>query len=177
MSNSSYGVLAEFDSVSKLYHACEKVRDKGFKKWDSMTPFPVHGLDRAMGLPSSRLPWIVLIMGFLGASSGLLMQWWMSAVDYPLVISGKPMFSWPAFIPVTFECCILFSAFGAIFGMFGMNKLPQYYHPVFRSQKFYRVTDDRFFICIECSDPKFNKDETPKFLKELGAMHVETLEP
>ncbi len=172
-----YGILAEFETPAKLYKACEKVRDSGYKHWDAYTPFPVHGLEKAMGVPPSKVPWIVLVCGLLGAGSGMLMQWWMNAVDYPLVISGKPLFSWPAFIPVTFEMAILFSAFGAVFGMLVLNRLPEYYHPLFRSKAFERVTDDKFFIAIEARDPKFDPDKTGEFLKSIGAVQVELIEP
>ena len=118
-----YGILAEFRTPAELYHACERVRDAGFTRWDAHTPFPVHGLDKAMGLKRSPLPWIVLGLGLTGASLGFALQWWVHGVAYPLVISGKPYFSWPAFIPVTFEVGVLFAALGAVFGMFGLNQI------------------------------------------------------
>ncbi len=172
-----YGLLAEFESPAALYKACEKVRDAGYKKWDAYSPFPIHGLEKAMGVPPSKVPWIVLVCGLTGAGGGMLMQWWMSAVDYPLVISGKPLFSWPAFVPVMFELGVLFAAFGAVFGMLALNKLPEYYHPLFRSEAFERVTDDKFFIAIEAKDPKFDLKETKEFLKSIGAVQVEEIEP
>jgi hypothetical protein len=171
-----YGVLAQFETTAAVYHACEKVRDKGFMFWDAHTPFPVHGLDKAMGLKPSKLPWIVLVMALTGGTGAFAMQWWMQAVDYPLVISGKPFGSWPAFVPVTFELTVLLGAFGAVFGMFFLNRLPQLYHSLFASERFARVTDDKFFISIESSDPKFDPVATPKFLQELGASHVEIVE-
>jgi hypothetical protein len=148
-----YGILAEYETPADLYHACEKVRDAGYGAWDAHTPFPVHGLERAMGLRPSIVPWIVCVMGFSGAALGFLLQWWTSAVDYPLIISGKPFNSYPAFVPVTFELGILLGSFGAVFGMFGLNKLPTLYHSVFNSRRFARCTDDRFFISIEARDP------------------------
>ena len=111
-----YGILAEFATPADLYHACERVRDAGFTRWDAHTPFPVHGLDRAIGLRRSPLPWIVLVMGLTGAALGFVLQWWVHTSAYPLVISGKPFFSWPAFIPITFEVGVLFGALGAVFG-------------------------------------------------------------
>ncbi len=176
MADKPFGLMAEFDTAQAVYHACEKVRDEGFTRWDSYTPFPVHGLDKAMGLPRSRLPWIVLVMGLSGAGLGMLLQWWVSAVAQPLIISGKPLFSWQAFVPVTFELGVLFGAFGAVFGMFGLNRLPQYYHSVFNSERFSRVTDDKFFIAIEASDPKYDEKKLKKLFKGLGATHIEVVE-
>lgn len=174
--NKVFGVLAEFSTPAEIFHACEKVRDKGYKHWDAHTPFPVHGLEKAMGLSSSKVPWIVLIMALTGATCGFALQYWVHVVEYPLVISGKPLNSWPAFIPVTFELSILFGAFGAVFGMFGLNKLPQFYHAVFRSARFARVTDDKFFISIEATDPQFDQNSAVNLLKSAGAVHVEVLE-
>jgi hypothetical protein len=170
-----YGYLAEFETVSALVAACEQVRDEGFTRWDAHTPFPVHGLDAAMGLRSTKLPWLVFGAGASGAGLGLLMQWWMNAVDYPLNISGKPLFSIPANIPITFEVTILLSALTAFVGMLALNGLPQYYHPVFRSDRFRRVTDDRFFISIEARDPRCRGEETERWLAALGAVGVERL--
>ena len=171
-----FGVLAEFDTAASVYAACEKVRDAGFKNWDSYTPFPVHNLDRAMGLKDSTLPWAVLVMGLIGASSGMTLQWWVSAVDYPITYAAKPFFSWQAFVPITFELGVLFAALTSLFAMLHFNRLPQYYHPLFQSERFERVTDDRFFIAIEADDPKFDPKETADFLKQLGATHIETVE-
>lgn len=172
----TYGILAEFTSASAIYQACEMVRDRGFKHWDAHTPFPVHGLDKAMGLAPSKLPWIVLVMALTGTTCGMGLQWWINVIEYPQVISGKPFFSWPAFIPVTFEITVLLGAFGAVFGMFGLNKLPQHYHSLFRSSRFAKVTDDKFFISIEARDPKFDPEATTKLLQDLGATHVELVE-
>jgi len=172
----TFGVLAEFPSAAALYHACEGVRDAGYTKWDAHTPFPVHGLEGAMGLRRSPLPWIVLVAGLTGAALGFALQWWVAASAYPLVISGKPFFSWPAFIPITFELGVLFAAAGAVFGMLGLNRLPMHHHPLFRSRVFERVTDDAFFISIESWDPRFDAAATPKLLESLGARSVELLE-
>ena len=171
-----YGVLAEFATPADLLHACERVRDAGFTRWDAHTPFPVHGIDGAMGLRRSPLPWIVLVAGLAGAAGGFGLQWWVHASAYPLVISGKPYFSWPAFIPITFELGILFGALGAVFGMLGLNRLPMLYHPLFRSKVFERVTDDAFFISIESWDPRFDPSATGKLLESLGAQSVELVE-
>ncbi|MCZ7587020.1 MAG: DUF3341 domain-containing protein [Deltaproteobacteria bacterium] len=171
-----FGALAEFRTTKELFHACEKVRDAGYKTWDAHSPFPVHGLEKAMGLSPSRVPWIVLVAGLTGASGGMLLQWWVSTTAYPLVISGKPLFSWQAFVPITFELGVLFGALGAVLGMLHLNKLPRYYNALFRSRRFDRVTDNRFFISIESRDPKFDAAQTMKFLESLGAMHVELVE-
>jgi hypothetical protein len=172
----NYGILAEFATPADLYHACERVRDEGFTRWDAHTPFPVHGLERAMGLPRSPLPWIVLGMGLTGAALGFGLQWWVHASAYPLVISGKPYFAWPAMIPITFEVGVLFAALGAVFGMLGLNRLPMHYHPLFQSKVFERVTDDAFFISIESWDPKFDPSATGKLLESVGARRVELVE-
>jgi Protein of unknown function (DUF3341) len=171
-----YGLLAEFATPADLYHACERVRDAGFTRWDAHTPFPVHGLAGAMGLRRSPLPWIVLGMGLLGAALAFLLQWWVHASAYPLVISGKPYFAWPAYVPITFEVAVLFGALGAVFGMLGLNQLPMHHHPLFRSRVFERVTDDAFFISIESWDPRFDQSATRTLLESLGARSVEVLE-
>ncbi len=171
-----YGILAEFATPADLYHACERMRDAGFTRWDAHSPFPVHGLAGAMGLRRSRLPWIVLGMGLTGAALGFVLQWWVHASAQPLVISGKPFFTWPAFIPITFEVGVLFAALGAVFGMLGLNRLPMHYHPLFRSKVFERVTDDAFFISIESWDPRFDPSATRKLMESLGARSVELLE-
>ena len=171
-----FGMLAEFATPAELYHACEGVRDAGFTKWDAHAPFPVHGLDKAMGLKRSPLPWIVLGMGLTGLAAGFGLQWWVHTTAYPLVISGKPFFSWPAFIPITFEVGVLFAAIGAVFGMFALNRLPMHRHPLFRSRVFEHATDDAFFISIESWDPRFDPSGTRTLLESLGARNVELLE-
>ena len=171
----SYGLLAEFSSARELYHACERVRDAGYSRWDAHSPFPVHGLERAMGLRPSRLPWIVFFMAMTGMGGAFLLQSWIHAVDYPLVISGKPFLSWQAFIPVTFEATILFGALGAVLGMLHLNRLPRHHHPLFRSERFERVTDDKFFISVEVSDPRYDADKTRHLLEDAGATHVELI--
>lgn len=167
--------LVEFDDGHQLLHACEQMRDAGFTRWDAHTPFPVHGLNDAMGLRPSKLPWLVLGGGLTGLALGLLMQWWMNAVDYPYLISGKPLFSLPANIPVIFELTILLSAFAAFFGMLLINGLPRFHHPVFSSARFHKVTDDRFFISVEAGDPRFDRVQTREFLAGLGGVGIEEL--
>ena len=168
-------VLAEFASAKSLYDACKRVRDEGFKKWDAYSPFPVHGLDRAMGQKTSRLPWVVLFLALSGAASGMLLEWWVSVKAYPLIISGKPLFSWPAFVPVMFELGILGGALGCLFGLLGFCQLPKYNFPAFESTRFEKVTDDKFFIMIESSDLKFDTEKTKNFLQGLGSSNVEVL--
>lgn len=170
-----YGLLASYPDAAALYRACERVRDAGYTRWDAHTPFPVHGLDRAMGIRMSPLPWIVLAMGLGGAAGAMLLQWWTSAVDYPLVISGKPFFSWPAFVPITFEVGILFGSLGAVFGMLGLSQLPMHHHPLFSSRSFERASDDGFFISIESWDPLYDPTGTADFLRRAGASQVEAV--
>jgi len=168
-----YGLLTEFDSAALLMKAVEKVRDEGFSKWDVHTPFPVHGMDDAMGIRGTRLPFLVLASGATGLGLATLMQWWMNAVDYPFIISGKPLFGIPANVPIMFELTVLLSAFACFFGMWILNGLPRWYHPLFTNRRFRRATQDRYFIVIEARDPKFNLDRTREFLASLGGAVVE----
>lgn len=173
---SFFGYLVEFDNVDNLIRAAEKVRDAGYTHWDAHTPFPVHGMDRAMGIRYTKLPLMILAGGLTGMGVALLMQWWMNAVDYAYIISGKPFWSIPANIPVTFELTVLFSALTTVFGMLAFNKLPQWHHGVFSSARFARATDDKFFISVEAKDPKFDAKKTADFLAGLGGSEVESLE-
>jgi hypothetical protein len=168
-----YGMLAEYSNPAKLMRAAKLVNRAGYQKYDAYSPFPIHGMDEAMGLKESKLGYIVLfhaILGFLGA---LALQIWTSSMAYPINISGKPFMNIPAFIPVTFELTVLLSAFGAVFGMFFMNNMPRHNNPLFSSQRFEKVTDDGFFICIEASDDFFDEDKTKKLLQDAGATHIE----
>ena len=176
MSKKTFGVLAQFDTTPAIFHACEKVRDAKYSRWDSHTPFPVHGLEDAMGMTRSRLPFFVFVCGITGASGAMLLQWWTSAVDYPIIIAAKPFFSWQAFIPITFEVMVLFSAGSAVLGMLFLNRLPRWHHPVLKSERFKAASDDKFFISIEANDPQFDPEKTPEFLRSLGASHVELVE-
>jgi hypothetical protein len=171
-----YGVLAEFDSPRALLRACGLVRDAGYTRWDAHTPFPVHGLERAMGLRESHLGWVVLALGLGGAAGAMLLQWWVSVKAYPLVISGKPYFSWQAFIPVMFELGVMGGVLGAVFGMLAFNGLPMWSHPLFNSARFERVTTDGFFISIESRDPRFHKEQSQEFLRRIGAREVEVIQ-
>jgi mono/diheme cytochrome c family protein len=167
------GLLAEFTGPEALRAAASGVRDGGYRRWDAHSPFPIHGMERAMGIRPTILPWLVLGAGIGGAAAALLLQWWTNAVDYPFLISGKPLFSLPANIPVTFELIVLFSAFAAFGGVFVLNLLPQYWHPAFSARRFARVTTDGFFISVEASDPKFDLILTKRLLESLGATAVE----
>jgi len=167
------GVLAEFDGPETLKAAAVRVRDAGWTRWDAHSPFPVHGIDRAMGIRPTRLPWLALAGGITGGAVAILMQWWMNAVDYPLNISGKPLFSLPANIPIAFELIVLLSAFGAFGAVLVLNLLPQFWHWVFAGGAFRRVTTDGFFLSLEATDPKFDPAETLKFVQSLGPRTVE----
>ena len=171
-----YGYLAEFSVPGDLLEAAEAVRDEGYSKWDCHTPFPLHGLDHAMGVKGTKLPLLVLGGGLAGLILATLMQWWMNAVDYPFLISGKPLFGVPAAVPVMFELTVLLSALTTFFGMWGLNKLPQHHHPLFNSDRFKRATNDRFFISIEASDPRFNVEKTRALLESLNPDALETVE-
>ncbi len=170
-----HGLLAEFDDPHALVAGCTRVRDAGYRQWDAHTPFPIHGMDSAMGIRGTRLPWIILGGGLTGLLAALLMIWWMNAADYPLVISGKPLFAWEAAIPVTFELTVLFSALATFFGMWGMNGLPRLHHPLFSNERFARATADRFFIVIEKTDPRFDREQTRALLESLGGLAVEEI--
>ena len=165
--------LAEFNSTKDIVHAAEKVRDAGYKRWDVHTPFPIHGMDRAMGMGDSKLGWIVLASGLTGVSAAFFLMWFTNGIDYPLIIGGKPGFSLPSMVPVLFELTILLSAFGAVLGMLGLNQLPRHHHHVFYSERFERFSDDRFFVSIEAGDEKFDVDGTKQLLESL---HPESLE-
>jgi hypothetical protein len=171
-----YGILAEFANPDKLWKACETVRDSGFTHWDAHTPFPIHGLERAMGLKRSWVSLVVLTLGLGGAAAGMGLQWWASTQAYPLVVSGKPMFSWPAFVPIMFECGVLGGAMGAFFGFLGLSRLPQHNHPLFNSTRFEGFSDDRFFISIEARDPHFDREGTEALLRQAGAQYLEMVE-
>ena len=168
-----FGLLAEFSDPAALYHGCEGIRDRGFTQWDAHSPFAVHGLPKAMGLGPSKVPWICLVAGLGGAFGGFMLQVWVSLVASPLVISGKPLFSWQAFVPVTFEVGVLCAAFAALLGMLFVNRLPMHHNPLFESESFGRFSDDAFFISIQAADPSFDRVGTTQLLEGLGATSVE----
>ena len=176
MNATLHGYLVEFADATTLVQAARKVRDQGFKRWDAHTPFPVHGMDEAMGIRGTRLPFIILAGGLAGLGLATLMQWWMNAVDYPFYISGKPLFGLPASIPIMFELTVLLAAFAAFFGMWGLNGLPKLYHPLFKSERFRRATQDRFFIVVEAADPRFDAVKTLEFLAGLGGTALEAID-
>ena len=169
------GLLAEFQTPEDLVAAAEQVREEGYRRIDAFAPFPVHGLDEALAIRPTILPWVVLGAGLTGVVAALAGQWWTNTIDYPFVVSGKPLFSLPANIPVTFEVIILFSAFTAFFGMLALNGLPRFVQPVFKSERFRRATADRFFLLIEAADPRFVLEKTRRMLDTAGAAHVEEL--
>ena len=182
-----YGMIAEFETPAQILKAAEKVRAEGYKWWDCCTPFPVHGLDKAMGIRQTILPIIVFFMGMSGTLTAFVLQAFTNATDwsvwamvwvtgYPYLISGKPLLSTPAFIPVMFELTILFSALTTVGLMFAFNGLPQLYHPLFRSKRFRRASDDRFFVVIEARDPRYFKARTSEFLKSLDPVAIEEVE-
>jgi hypothetical protein len=171
-----HGLLAEYSDVDSILNAARKVRAEGYKIWDVHSPFPIHGIDAIIGIRPTILPWIILVMGLSGCGGGLALQWYTNAFDYPFMISGKPFWSLPANIPVIFECTVLFSAVTAVFAMFGLNRLPMLYNPLFKSKRFARVTNDKFFIWIDASDKKFDEKATAEFLLSLKAEAVERIE-
>ncbi|MGE0870957.1 MAG: quinol:electron acceptor oxidoreductase subunit ActD [Kofleriaceae bacterium] len=168
-----YGVLAEFDTPGELVEGARRVRDAGYTDFDCYSPFPVHGIDDAMGIKRTILPLLIFGGGLAGTIGGLLLQWWCNAYDWPWNISGKPTWSIPANIAIGFETTILLAVFTSFFGMWILNKLPQVWHPLFRSDRFGKVTDDSFFLAIEARDQRFSHDETRNLLKEAGAIEVE----
>ena len=170
-----YGLLAEYKTPDALIRAARLVRDSGFKRWDTFTPFPVHGIDPAMGIKPTILPWIVFCAGVTGCLTGIALQWWTNAVDYAWVVSGKPFWSVPANIPVVFEMTVLFSALSALGGMLVLNQLPHPSHPLDLKRRFSRVTDDRFFLLIEAKDPRYDDDSARKLLSETEATVVDEL--
>ena len=174
--NKPYGLLAEFDNTTDVLHAAEKVRDAGFRKWDVYMPFPIHGMDKAMGMKNSKVGWCSFLGGVTGYTTGMIMIWWMNAVNYRLVVGGKPMFSPYSAFPPSYELTILFGAFGALFGVLFLNRLPRLHHPLLKHKRFGLATHDRFFIVIETADPKYSETETRKLLEGAGSKHIEMVE-
>jgi hypothetical protein len=167
-----YGIAARFDGPGELLAAVRAARAAGYAEMDAYSPYPIHEMDDALGVKRTILPWLVLGAGLAGGIGGFLMQYWMVGVSYPLNIGGKPYFSWPQFIPVTFECAVLLAGLTAAFGMFALNGFPRPHHPIFNAKGFEEVTSGAFFLCIESSDPKFDRDATMKFLQSLKPREV-----
>jgi hypothetical protein len=169
--------MAEFDTPTGLVHAAEQARLAGYCAMDAYSPIPIEELSDALGLPRTRLPILVFLGGLLGGLGGYGLEYWSQAIAYPMNIGGRPYHSWPHFIPVTFETTVLGAALAAFVGMWALNKLPQPYHPVFNAPAFTRASLDRFFLCIETMDPKFDRHETQKFLEGLDPVGVSEVAP
>ncbi len=172
-----YGMLAQFANPADLMHAAEKIRDAGFRRWDVFSAYPIHGMNHAMGLKNSKVGWFGFIGGCTGYTTGMLMIWWMNAHDYPILVGGKPMFS-PFFaFPPSYELTILFTAFGSIFGMMFLNRLPRLHHPLLKNKLFStKATHDGYFLVIETTDPKYSETETRGLLESIGSRHIEIVE-
>ncbi len=170
-----YGILAEFSNPKTLTDAAKHINNNGYRHYDTFSPFPIHGMDKAMSLKKSKLGWIVLSHGLLGFAGAFTMIYFMMVMDYPMNISGKPLLNLPAWIPVIFELTVLLSAFGAVFGMFYLNGLPRLNHPLFNSENFKKASDDGFFVCIESDDPQFETEKVQQLLKDIGATNIERI--
>jgi hypothetical protein len=171
-----HGVMAEFTTAAAVYRAAEVVRDAGYERWDVHTPFPIHGMEDAMGVRPTGLPILVALGAFTGVGLALLMQWWMTAVDYPLVVQGKPYEGWQPFVPITFELGVLLASFTALISMLALNGLPRWNHPLLKKDRFLKVSDDRFVICIEAGDRKFDPRATRDLLAKAGGTHIDLVE-
>ncbi|HUQ31889.1 MAG TPA: DUF3341 domain-containing protein [Pyrinomonadaceae bacterium] len=171
-----YGLMAEFDNPTDVVEAARATYDAGYRRINAYSPYPIEELSEAIGFHSTRLPLIVLIGGIIGGIVGYGLQYYVAVIDYPLNVGGRPLHSWPSFIPITFEMTILFAALSAVFGMLALNKLPQPYHPVFNAERFALASRDRFFLVIEANDPKFDQDKARVFLNSLNPKGVVDVE-
>lgn len=167
-----YGMVAEFETEEQILAAAHRARDAGYKKMDCYTPFPIHGLAEAINFDEPKIPWLVFAGGVTGAVGGYALQWYTSVIDYPLNVGGRPLNSWPLFIPIAFECTILLAAFAAVFGMLLLNGLPKPYHSIFNAPNFARASQDRFFLAIEADDTRFDLAATRRFLESLRPLAV-----
>jgi len=171
-----YGLMAEFETPTDVVEAARSAYEDGYRRMDAYSPYPIEELSEAIGFHKNHLPLIVLIGGIVGCLGGFALCYWASAIAYPLNIGGRPLNSWPAFIPVTFECTILVAALSAVFGMLALNGLPQPYHPVFNVPRFELASRNHFFLCIEARDPRFDREATRAFLESLGPSEVTDVE-
>jgi hypothetical protein len=168
----AYGLLAEYPSADALVAAAQAVRKAGYTRFDAYSPLPIAGLTEAMGIRSSRLPFLVLVGGICGGLIGYGLQYWTMVEAYPMNVGGRPPHSWPAFIPVTFELTVLGASLTAVLGMLALNGLPQPYHPLFNVPEFTLASQNRFFLCVEVGDPKYNREQTEALLKRNGATNI-----
>jgi Protein of unknown function (DUF3341) len=171
-----YGLIGEFENPGELIEAARRAREEGYRKMDAYSPYPIHELTKALALPRTKLPFLVFIGGVLGCGTALLMQWFATVVHYPINVGGRPLASWPSYIPITFELTVLFAAGTAVLGMLGLNGLPMPYHPIFNAPRFVLASRDRFFLCIEAKDPMFELEKTSRFMATLGARVVSEVE-
>ncbi len=171
-----YGLMADFDEPGQLLAGARRAYGEGYRKMDAYTPFPIEGLAEAIGFHRNMVALIVLIGGVAGCLSGFFLQYYVAVINYPLNIGGRPLNSWPSFIPITFELTVLFAAFSAVLGMLALNRLPQPYHPVFNAPGFAMASRNRFFLCIESEDPNFDRTKTREFLQGLQARDVVEVE-
>ncbi len=167
-----YGLMAEFEDANSLVEAARNAHEEGYRKMDAYSPFPIEALSEAIGFHKDHLSLIVLLGGIFGCIGGYALCYWVSAIEYPINVGGKPLHSWPSFIPVTFECTVLIAALTAVLGMLALNGLPEPYHPVFNVNRFALASRDRFFLCIESTDPKFDRESTWRFLDKQQPRYV-----
>jgi len=167
-----YGLMAEFDEPEPLIAAARRAYDAGYRRMDAYAPMPVEGLADAIGFQSNAVSRIVFCAGVAGACGGFGLMWWITVVAYPHIVAGRPFNSWLAYIPITFECMVLVACISAVVGMLALNGLPQPYHPVFNVKQFERASRDRFFLCIEAADPKFDPQSTRQFLEQCKPREV-----
>jgi hypothetical protein len=171
-----YGLMAEFANPEELLRAAQAAYDAGYRKMDAYSPSPIDGVAEAIGFTKTRVPLVVLIGGIIGAATAYGMQYYSAVRDYPLNVGGRPLHSWPAFVPITFELTVLFAAFAAVIGMLAMNRLPKPYHPVFNIPEFKLASQTRFFLCLEASDPRFSQQNAQHFLESLGPLAIHEVE-
>jgi hypothetical protein len=172
----NYGMSAEFDSAAAVLDAAKRVRDAGYRRWDVFSPFPVHGLDKVMGLGNSKVGWFSFLFGAGAFVGTMLMIWYMNDFDYPIVIGGKPMFSPPMSVVPSYILLVLAAGLGTFIGMIALNELPRHHHPLFAKKRFELVSRDKFFLVIGSNDPRFSESETRKLLEAIGGGHIEIVE-